>query len=90
MNHANDSQRSLPEKQTQANVLRTMRNIFNMLNTPVKYEHIEGHQDDNTHFNDLPLMAQLNVLADKKAKECLQQSTETKKFICSEFPFERT
>jgi hypothetical protein len=66
-----------------------MRNIFNMLSAQVKYEHIEGHQDDDIRFDDLPLMAQLNVLADKKAKECLQQSIETKKYICSDFPFER-
>jgi hypothetical protein len=36
-----------------------------------KFTHILGHQDDYTHFDDLPRLAQLNVLIDNMAKNKL-------------------
>jgi hypothetical protein len=40
--------------------------------TPV-FEHVKGHQDDHTPYDDLPLDAQLNVDADQEAGNYQQQ-----------------
>jgi hypothetical protein len=33
----------------------------------VTYKHVKGHQDNNTPYEELPFLAQLNVDADKYA-----------------------
>ena len=52
-----------------------IRNSRQMLSTFRNYEIIwtRGHQDDNTPFEDLPLLAQLNVECDQAAKRHLRE-----------------
>lgn len=86
--HGNNRQRSLPEKQTQVDVIRCFRSILSSLTVPIKYEHVYGHQDDKMSWSALSLEQQLNTIADKIAKDCLLQSLRKSTFISSIFPFE--
>ena len=38
------------------------------------FSHVHGHQDKNTHFRDLPVPSQLNVLMDSLAKKIAQET----------------
>jgi hypothetical protein len=47
---------------------------LDLLSLDVRYVHIYGHSDDQLRFDQLTLPQQLNVMADKLAKECLLES----------------
>ena len=87
--HANDLDRHLGPKQAQYDVIKCYRDTLRSLSMRVNYEHILGHQDDNIEFRRLPLLAQLNVIADQLAKDELLSSIDTNTFITSEFPHEQ-
>ena len=44
---------------------------------PWSYQHVYGHLDDTSKFQSLSLPEQLNVMADKLAKEALIEAVET-------------
>jgi hypothetical protein len=41
----------------------------------VRFEWVRGHQDDAQKYEDLPLIARLNIKCDKAAKECMRGGT---------------
>ena len=87
--HANDINRDLPANQAQFDVIKCFKETLREIPTSILYEHILGHQDDKVEFKQLPLLAQLNVIADHLAKEVLISSINTNTFIISEFPHEQ-
>jgi hypothetical protein len=88
ISHAQHPPGSLPEKQPQADVVRALRAILSKTHIPFRYEHVYGHQDENTRFEQLPLLNQLNVLVDSYAKDALRRSLLTRTFTTSKWPFE--
>ncbi|KAL3788945.1 hypothetical protein HJC23_000229 [Cyclotella cryptica] len=69
--HGNSRHRTLPERQTQSDLILLLRHNLDLLECDVRYVHVYGHLDDQTSFDQLTLPQQLNVMADKLAKECL-------------------
>jgi len=51
----------VPSRTKHSNLLRAMRKLKCLTHVDIKFEHMRGHQDDHTHFKDLPLMARLNT-----------------------------
>ena len=86
--HCNDCFRSLPEKQCQADLIGTIRQILANLPFRVLYHHVYGHQDKNVSFDDLSFEEQLNVLTDKQAKDALHAGVAADRYIDSAFPLE--
>ena len=84
----NNRRRSLPEKQTQFDVICCFRSILSSFTVPIRYEHVYSHQDNKMSWSALSLEQQLNTIADKIAKNCLLQSLRKSTFISSIFPFE--
>jgi hypothetical protein len=72
--HGNARHKPLPEKQTQADLLLLLRHNLDLLSLDVRYVHVYGHLDDQLRFDQLTLPQQLNVMADKLAKECLLEN----------------
>jgi hypothetical protein len=75
--HANRRYKPLPEKQPQADLILLLRHNLDRLSLNVQYVHVYGHLDEHTQFNQLTMPQQLNVIADKLAKECLLDSINT-------------
>ena len=86
--HGNDCHRSLPEKQSQADLVCTFRQILARLPMTVIYRHVYGHLDEDCPFDDLTISEQLNILADALAKEALKRAVAANRFISSNFPLE--
>jgi hypothetical protein len=79
---------SLPEKQPQADVIRCLRNVLSRLPCLVQYQHVLGHQDEGAPFTSLPLLAQMNIIADGLAKKSLEEAVATASYASSTWPFE--
>jgi hypothetical protein len=86
--HCNDINCSLPENQKQADIIRSLCRSLAELPVKVQYEHVHGHQDDVIPFENLSLMEQLNVVADRDAKEVLFETVEHQQFITPDWPYE--
>ncbi|KAL3780888.1 hypothetical protein HJC23_009934 [Cyclotella cryptica] len=69
--HRNRRYKPLPEKQPQTDLILLLRHNLDRLSLKVEYVHVYSHLDEHTQFNQLTLPQQLNVIADKVAKECL-------------------
>jgi hypothetical protein len=69
--HGNTRFKPPPEKQKQADLLLLLRHNLDLLAMDVQYIHVCGHLDDELRFDQLTLPQQLNVMADKLAKDCL-------------------
>jgi hypothetical protein len=69
--HGNGAQRPLPETQSQRDLLTLLQRNISLSRLHVKYTHVYGHLDDDIQFSELSLPQQLNVMADKLAKDCL-------------------
>jgi len=54
-----------------ANIIRAIANLCRKCPVHLSFEYVAGHQDDLMHFEDLPLLAQLNIQADSLAKQAL-------------------
>ena len=79
--HGNNYTKPLLEKQSQIDVILAIRNILFMLPFPVEFHHVYGHGDEHTPFRDLPLINQLNVMADHLAKSAIHKSLHNLCFI---------
>ena len=66
----------VPFTRRHADLIRAIRAIKAELPVEVSFEHVYGHQDNETTIQDLPRLAQLNVHADTLAKEHLDQLIE--------------
>jgi hypothetical protein len=86
--HARHRQRSLPSRQPQADVIRGMKKILNRLPMEVHYKHVYGHQDKDATFQSLPLLSQLNIMADQRAKDALTRAVATQCYGPVVWPFE--
>jgi hypothetical protein len=69
--HGNNVYRPLSESQAQADLLTLLRRNILVSELKVTYVHVYGHLDDNTSFSELSLPQQLNVMADKLARDHL-------------------
>jgi hypothetical protein len=86
--HCNDINKSLPENQKQADVIRSLRRSLAALPVKVQYEHVYGHLDDTIPFENLSLLEQLNVVADQDAKAILISAVERQRYITPDWPYE--
>eukprot|EP00956_Cyclotella_meneghiniana_P003395 scaffold4090_cov21-Cyclotella_meneghiniana.AAC.1 len=86
--HGKNRDRPLKDKQKQADLIRCFRAILAKCTVAIAYAHVYGHQDDKIPWDDLTLQQQLNVLADKLAKDVLDKAVRDNLFISSLFPFE--
>ena len=84
---AKNIHRPLPEKQPQQDIIQCLRNILTTIPNAISYHHVYGHQDDTTPISELPVMAQLNIIADKVAKEALEQGVASNSYITTPWPF---
>jgi len=84
----NSSNTILPEKQAQADVLRVLKQYVRELPVILTFVWVKAHQDDHVAFDDLELIAQLNVRVDRLAKWTLKGGIVDQVFICSNFSFE--
>ena len=86
--HARDYKLALPDKQKQADVIRSMRAVIARLPMALNYEHVYAHQDESRGAEDLDDMEQLNVIADRIADNQLVHSVAHNEFVTSNFPDE--
>ena len=86
--HGKNRDRPLKDKQKQADLIRCFRAILAKCTVSIAYAHVYGHQDDKIPWDDLTLQQQLNVLADRLAKDALDRAVRDNLFISSLFPFE--
>ena len=61
----------VPSRWNHADLIRAIRKIKSELPIEIEFSWVEGHQDDDIALEDLPRMAQLNVHADRMAKDHL-------------------
>ena len=66
----------VPASRAHVDMVRAIRRLIHDLPITVIFEHVEGHQDDFALVEDLPRMAQLNVLVDTWAKQFLRTMIE--------------
>jgi hypothetical protein len=78
----------LPERQPQADVIRTIQTTLSQVPFRVDYHHVYGHQDSTQTFESLPLLNQLNVMADNLAKTASEDAIANSCYISSDWPLE--
>jgi len=88
VNHANDCDSPLKEKQSQADVIALVKQYSRDLPFRVQYKHVFGHLDDVLRWDQLSDVQQLNVEMDTLAKKALLAALVNREFIDAEFPFE--
>ena len=86
--HGNNCRRSLKESQSQADLIRCVRQLLARLPFTVTYKHVDAHQDNIKTWASLTLLQQLNVIADQLAKDVLISAIATDNFTSPKFPFE--
>ena len=89
VNHGNKATRPLFERQSQADVLRLLKQLISQSSSKVVMYHIYGHLDKL--LGDLRLLTineRMNCKADGLAEESLLEGVSTQEFISSKFPFE--
>jgi hypothetical protein len=89
VNHGNSPGRALGEKQSQADVLRCLKNYVSYNPFESCYKWVPSHQDKHKQWEDCTLMEQLNIIVDKLAKQVLLAAFVSQQFIASTFPFEQ-
>ena len=89
VNHANHPDWTLREKQPQADSLALLKHIISILETKVKYHHVQSHQLKNKTFDQLELVPQKNEICDQNAKSRLVQSFLDDDYITGVLPFEQ-
>lgn len=89
VNHGNEPQAPLQEKQSQADVLRCLKQYVKENRFETVYEWVKAHQDDRMRWDDLSLKEQLNCIVDALAKKALICSLVNRQFISNLFPFEQ-
>lgn len=89
VNHANHPDWTLREKQSQADSLALLKHIISILETKIKYHHVQAHQLKNKTFDQLELVPQKNEICDQNAKSRLVQSFLDDDYITGVLPFEQ-
>ena len=89
VNHGNSPGRSLGEKQSQADVLRCLKNYVSYNPFESCFKWVPSHQDKHERWEDCTLIEQLNIIVDRLAKQVLLAAFVSRIFIDSVFPFEQ-
>ena len=89
VNHGNTPGRSLGEKQSQADVLRCLKNYVSFNPFDSVFRWVPSHQDKHKQWDDCTLMEQINIMVDRLAKKALIAAFMSGNFIDSNFPFEQ-
>jgi hypothetical protein len=87
--HGNSASKKLKAKQSQADVLRSLKQLITSQVFDTIYEWVASHQDDKKKWKDLTLRERMNVIVDKLAKLALITGIVDQEFINSDFPFEQ-
>ena len=74
VNHNCDLTGTLPEKQSQADMIRLCREYRGRIPFPVQYNHVDGHLDKLLRWNQLSEEQQQNCLMDIAAKSALLEA----------------
>ena len=69
-------------------MLEVLKQYVREITVEINFVWVKVHQDDHVAFEDLELIAQLNVKVDRLAKWTLKGGIADQIFICSDFPFE--
>ena len=77
IHHASHPDSLIPPRQTQSDVLQVFTTNLVTSNIKCQYHHVHSHLDDTTALCNLSVPEQLNVLADKLAKDALLEAIET-------------
>jgi hypothetical protein len=88
VHHASHPDSSTSSKQSQADVLLAFTNNLKMSSLQWQYHHVLSHLDETAEFKDLSVPEQLNVLADKLAKDALLESIDKSQFCKPFYPNE--
>jgi hypothetical protein len=88
IHHASHPESPIKDKQPQSDVLTIFTQNLAKTTIPWSYHHVYSHLDDTTEFQLLSLPEQLNVMADKLAKEALLEAVETGQYCKPYFPNE--
>ena len=89
MQHGNSASSPLKEKQSQANVLRSLKHLIISNHFETDYQWVPSHQDDHTKWAALTLRERLNIIVDELAKLALAAAIADGIFIDRELPFEQ-
>ena len=79
---------TLPDRQPHLDLILLLQRNIALSQLHVKYIHVYGHLDEGKHFSQLSLPQQLNVMADKLAKECLLTNISDDSMWGSTYPHE--
>ena len=85
VNHGNSPGRALGEKQSQADVLRCLKNYVAYNPFESVYKWVPSHQDKHKQWKDCSLMEQINIIVDRLAKKALIAAFMSGKYISSAF-----
>jgi hypothetical protein len=88
INHALHPESTLKTNQPQADILLMFTHNLATTTVPWSYQHVYGHLDETIRFQSLSLPEQLNVMADKLAKDALLEAVETGQYCKPYFPHE--
>ena len=88
IHHASHPESPIKDKQPQSDVLTIFTQNLAKITIPWSYHHVYSHLDDTTEFQLLSLPEQLNVMADKLAKEALLEAVKTGQYCKPYFPNE--
>ena len=90
IHHASHPENPIKTNQPQTDVLTMFTHNLATSTIPWKYQHVYGHLDETIRFESLSLPEQLNVMADKLAKEALIDAVKTGQYSTPYFPNEKT
>jgi hypothetical protein len=88
IHHASHPESPIKDKQPQSDVLTIFTQNLANATIPWSYHHVYSHLDDSTEFQFLSLPEQLNVMADKLAKDALLEAVDTGQYCKPYFPNE--
>ncbi len=86
--HRNTPNIPLQTNQTQANLLRILKNIVSTQTFTVKYKYVQSHADNSKKWQDCTLKEQINIKVDALAKKSLKAAHSTDECIESNLPNE--
>ena len=66
--HGNNSIRPLPSNQSQADLLRTFKNLVSSQTFQVQYKYVASHADNRKKWRDCSLKERINIKVDRLAK----------------------
>jgi len=87
--HGNNSIRPLPSNQSQADLLRTFKNLVSSQTFQVQCKYVAPHADNRKKWQVCSLKECINIMVDRLAKKDLKAGHCTGQYIESSFPNEQ-